>query len=293
MRPNLKNYFAFSGWILPLGLFVGGFILLPVLGTLWTSLHQDVTFLPYHWIGLRHYGELLQDPGIFEAMKFTLLFTLVAVPLELILGLLFALLLNEKTPWQGWLRLAVLIPWMIPTAVAARTWELVYHFNYGILNQVLLKIGLIDAPMNWLGTEMGAFGALVLADVWKTSSFVALLLLAGLQTIPQDLYEQAQMDRANLFQRFFYITLPLLKPSLVVALLFRTIDTLRIFDLIYILTHGGPGGATTSLSFYSYKYLLSGDFGFGSAISAILFLLSLMLSMIYLRAGKFSEVLRE
>jgi multiple sugar transport system permease protein len=129
----------------------------------------------------------------------------------------------------------------------------------------------------------------VVSDVWKTTPFVAIILLAGLQAIPDELYSQARVDRANFLQRFFKITLPLLKPVLIVALLFRTIDALRIFDLIYVLTGGGPGGATTSFSLYGYKYFLAGDFGYGSSVSVILFIIALGLSVFYVRLGKWNR----
>jgi multiple sugar transport system permease protein len=146
--------------------------------------------------------------------------------------------------------------------------------------------------VNWLGSPVSAFFALVLADVWKTTPFVAIILLAGLQTIPEEIYEQARVDGTNLFQRFFSITLPMLRPVVAVALIFRSIDTIRILDLIYVVTDGGPGGSTTSMSLYGYKYFNEGDFGYGSAVAVILFLLAFLLSVSYLRVGGFGKDLR-
>jgi len=153
-------------------------------------------------------------------------------------------------------------------------------------------MGIAAAPVNWLGSPAGAFFALIAADAWKTTPFAAIILLAGLSGIPEELYRQARVDGANLFQRFFRITLPLLRPVLLVTLLFRTIDALRIFDVIYVLTGGGPGGATNSLSLYGYEYFLAGDFGYGSAISVVLFLLAFSLAILYVRlSGYRKEVL--
>jgi len=276
-------------FILPLLLFILGLIFLPVVGTFWTSLFRDVAFLPKRFLGFSNYSRLLKDPNFWQSARFTLLFALVSVALEVILGTIFALLLNEKLPLRGCLRASVLIPWAIPIAISARIWELAYNYNYGLANFLLLKLGFCSGPINWLGSGTGAFLSLLLADIWKTTPFVTIILLAGLQAIPEELYQQAKVDGTNFYQRFLKITLPLLKPVLLVAILFRTIDALRIFDLIYVLTHGGPGGTTTSLSLYGYKFILSSDFGYGSAVSVACFLIAFSLSLLYLRMGRFGR----
>jgi len=287
---ELRDAFTF---LLPLILFISIFILLPVMGTFLISTYREVTFLEKEFVFLENYLKLLSDGAFWQSLRFTLLFVLVSVPLEMVLGLAFALIINERIPFRGLLRTVLLIPWAVPLAVSARVWELIYNYNYGLANLLLLKMGITDEPVNWLGTELGAFIALVISDVWKTTPFVAIIFLAGLQAIPGEIYAQAQIDGANLFQRFFRITLPLLKPVAVVALLFRSVDALRVFDLVYVLTHGGPGGSTTSLSLYAYKHFLAGDFGYGSAVSVILFLIAFLLSILYVRASGFlSEVAR-
>ena len=215
-----------------------------------------------------------------------------SVSLELVLGMLFALILNENIPGRGFLRVAVLIPWVIPVAIAGRIWELIYNYEFGLLNYMAVRSGLAGSAINWLGSATGAFFAIVISDVWKTTPFITLILLAGLSTISEDLYKQARIDGTGFIQRFFHITLPVLKPVIIVALLFRTIDAVRIFDLIYVLTGGGPGGSTTSLSLYAYNYYLSGDFGYGSAVSLIIFLTAGILSILYLKFGKFSEAVK-
>jgi multiple sugar transport system permease protein len=154
---------------------------------------------------------------------------------------------------------------------------------------LIIISGISKHPLNWLGTGIGAFFSIVIADVWKTTAFVAIILLAGLQAIPNELYSQAQIDGASFSQRFFLISLPLLKPILIVALLFRTIDALRVFDIIYVLTNGGPGGATTSLSIYGYKYFLMGDWGYGSAVSVVLFAIAFGLSIVYVQLSRWSS----
>ena len=268
------------------------FVLVPVIGTIVTSLMRDVTFLPEKFLAVENYQRLFSDRHFYESLQFTLLFVVVSVSSELILGLAFALLLNETLPFRGFLRVVILIPWVIPIAISARVWELIYNFNYGIFNYIILQLGISDQPVSWLGSSVGAFIAVVISDVWKTTPFMAIILLTGLSAINSDLYKQAKVDGTNFLQRFFMITLPLLKPVLIVALLFRSIDAIRIFDLIYVLTGGGPGGSTSSLSIYAFNYYVSGDFGYGSAVSVIVFLAAGLLSVLYIKFGKFRETLQ-
>ncbi len=286
---DVKEGYLFSA---PLLFFIGAFIVLPVIGALITSLHQAVTFLPEKFVGAGNYKAILADPQFRQAARFTVGFTVVSVSIEMVLGMLFALIINERLRFRGALRIAVLIPWAIPIAVAARVWELIYNYEYGILNHLALRAGIVSEPVNWLGGSAGAFWALVLSDVWKTTPFIAIILLAGLSGIPRDLYSQAAVDGATPVQKFFRITLPLLKPVLAVALIFRTIDAIRIFDMVYVLTGGGPGGATTSLSLYAFKNFLTGDFGYGSAVSMIVFAIALCFSLFYVRLGGFTKMVR-
>lgn len=273
----------------PLLLFVSAFIALPIAGTLFSSFFSDVTFMERKFVFLANYAHAFSDPGFRQAFAFTLLFIAAAVPLELAIGAAFAVILDQELPLRGLWRACVLIPWAIPSAVSARIWELIYNYSYGLANFIAVRSGLASGPVNWTGTASGSFLALLAADVWKTAPFVALIVLAGLQAVPGDLKAQARVDRATSFQVFRLVTLPLLKPVLTVALLFRTIDTLRIFDVIYVLTGGGPGGSTTSVSLYAYKYFAGGDFGYGSAVSILLFIVSFGLSWLYVRASGFGE----
>ncbi|MCD6276938.1 sugar ABC transporter permease [candidate division WOR-3 bacterium] len=284
---ELRESYAF---ILPLMIFILIFVLLPVLGTFINSFFRDISFMQRKFILFENYKQLFNDSDFYGAIRFTILFILVSVPLEIILGLIFALILNEAVPFRGFLRACVLLPWAIPSAISGRLWELIFNYNYGLANFLCIKLGISTGPINWLGSSLGAFLGIVIADVWKTTPFVTIILLAGLSSIPIELYSQAKVDGSNFLQRFHKVTMPLLKPVLIVALLFRTIDALRIFDLVYVLTHGGPGGATTSLSLYSYRYFLAGDFGYGSAISVVLFVIAFILSVVYIKLGRFAEL---
>jgi multiple sugar transport system permease protein len=289
MLPVDREVLSGFAFLLPLLLFLSGLILLPVLGTFLDSLRRDLPYLPNRFVGLENYLAVLRDNAFWDSVRFTTLFVLVSVPLEVILGLIIALVLNETFPGRTALRAMVLIPWAIPAAVSGRIFELIYNYSYGVANYFTQLLGV--GPVNWLGTELGAFAAVVLADVWKTTPFAAIILLAGLAAIDQDLYRQAQVDRANLVQRFLKITLPLLKPVLVVTLLFRTVDALRVFDVIFVLTGGGPGGSTDAVSLFAYTYYAAGDFGYGAAVSVILFVVALGFSLAYIKMARFGEEL--
>lgn len=284
-KSSIKNTFEAYLYNLPMLLIISAFILLPVFGTFIISFFRDVTFLPTKFIAFDNYLRLFSDAYFINSVLFTLLFTIVSVTIELIIGLIFALVLNEALPARVFLRITLLIPWVIPIAISGRIWELLYNYDYGLLNYLVVTLGISSEPISWLGTTSGAFISIVISDVWKTTPFMSVIILAGLSTINDELYEQAKMDGAKILQRFFNITLPLLKPVLIVALLFRTIDAVRIFDLIYVLTGGGPGGSTTSLSLYAYNYYVAGDSGYGSAVSVIVFFIAVTLSAFYLRTA--------
>ncbi len=264
------------------------FVFLPVIGTLITAFMRNVTFMPTKFIFFENFSRLFSDGHFWQSVQFTLLFVFVSVGLELLLGMMFALILNESFPGRGLMRVVLLIPWAIPVAISARIWQLMYNFDFGIINYIVIHLGISSSPVNWLGSSTGAFFSIVISDVWKTTPFITIILLAGLSIIPEELYKQSMIDGSNFIQRFYYITIPLLKPVIVVALLFRTIDAIRIFDLIYVLTGGGPGGSTSSISLYAFKYYITGDYGYGSAISIVVFFIASSLAVLYIKLGNFA-----
>ncbi|MCH8041331.1 MAG: sugar ABC transporter permease, partial [Nitrospinae bacterium] len=222
-------------------------------------------------------------PVAAQAFMVTFGFVFLSTILELILGLGIALVIHEQFKGRGWVRAAVLIPWAIPTVVASQMWRFIFNDQYGLANLLLFGDRVSDY-IPWLAFPESAFLAIVLADVWKTSSFAALLLLAGLQVIPDEIYDAARIDGATAWRRFWSITLPLLKPALLTALLFRTIDAFRVFDLVFVMTQGGPGDATQVIQFYGYKTLFTeGRVGYGTTISVMVFLTILILSLFYVR----------
>lgn len=268
------------GAILLVGLF-------PLLYTGWESLHLHDLRMPWlgrPFIGLANYAELARDPRFWQSLGHTLFFAAASVALELALGLILALAMNRAFRGRGLTRAAILVPWAIPTVVAALLWRFMFDGNTGIVNSLLTRAGLLQAPLVWFIHPLAAWVPVILADVWKTTPFVALLLLAGLQTIDPALYQAARIDGAGPWQRFRYITLPLLRPALLVAVIFRTLDAFRVFDLVYVLTGGGPGTSTEPIALYTFSSLLQNlRFGYGSALSVMVFLVALLLAMAYIR----------
>jgi len=235
------------------------------------------------FVGLENFLFLLKDLRFQQSLLTTLKFTVISVPLELLLGLGFALLLREKIPGNFLLKITLMIPWAIPTVVSARMWEWIYNPEYGLLNYLLKEVGLLNNALNWLGHPFWTLPAIILADVWKTTPFAALLIYAGLQAIPEELYEAAKIDGAGALRRLIHITLPLIFPIILIVGVFRTMDAFRIFDLIYVMTGGGPANISETMSVYAYKLLFQTlQFGYGSAVSIIMFLIIALLSGLYI-----------
>lgn len=223
------------------------------------------------WVGFRNYLAVLSDPTWWLALRNTVFFSVVSVAAETLLGLGIALVLNAEFRGRSFLRAAVLIPWAIPTVISAKMWTWMYNDMYGVVNAGLLALGIINEPMAWLSTPSTAMAAIIVVDVWKTTPFMALLILAGLQLIPKDVYEAAKLDSESPWRVFFSITLPLLKPTIAVAVIFRALDALRVFDLFYVLT--GNKTETATMTIYARQRLMEfQEFGVGSAASVLIFL---------------------
>lgn len=245
---------------------------------------MDRALIRPNFIGLQNYGKYLTEGRTWQAMWNTVYFTVVSVFFELVIGLAVALVLHRAFIGRGAVRAAVLVPWAIPTAVSAMMWAYLYDGQFGIIAHYFNQLGLISDSSVLLSTGSGAMFSIILADVWKTMPYMALLLLAGLQTISESLYEAAEVDGAGKFQQFLYITLPMLKPAILVALLFRTLDAFRVFDLIYVLTGGGPANSTESVSVYAYQVLFAQqNFGEGSVLSVIMFLSVALISILFIK----------
>ncbi len=236
--------------------------------------------LKSHFVGLLNYKFLLQDSQWWDSVKNTVIFTVFSVSIETLLGLGIALLVNAKFPGRGAMRTAMLIPWAIPTVVSAQMWRWMYNDVYGVINDLMMKVGLSHKAYAWLANPKLMLPAVISVDVWKTTPFMALLLLAGLQTIPNELYEAGRVDGATPWQNFLRVTLPLLRPALLIALIFRTLDALRVFDVIYVMTGTNP--TTMSMAVYSRQQLVDfGALGYGSALSVGIFVIIAIFVVIY------------
>lgn len=245
---------------------------------------MDTCIVKSNFIGLKAYGNLIKDTRFWKALGHTLIFTVISVGIELVLGMLLALIMNKAMKGIGLVRTVALIPWAIPTAVSAMIWSYLYDGSYGIVSFLFNKLGIINSQSAMLLTSHGAMSAAIIADVWKTTPYMALLLLAGLQVIDRGLYESSAIDGAGPVVTFFKITLPLVKPSLLVALLFRTLDAFRVYDLIAILTGGGPGNGTESLSIYAYKLMFDqSNYGYSSVVVMGLFVVVAIIAFLYVK----------
>ncbi len=233
------------------------------------------------FVGLANYTYLLLDAHWWAAVRNTVVFAVVSVSLETILGMIIALALNAHFPGRGGLRAAILIPWAIPTVVSAQMWSWMFNDVFGVINHILLGLGLIAQPVAWLGSPHTALLSIILVDVWKTTPFMALLLLAGLQMLPQECYEAARVDGVHPVKVFFRVTLPLLRPALMVAVIFRLLDALRMFDLVYVMS--GNSRDTMSMSVYARQQLIDfGDLGYGSAAATMIFAIIALFTVVYL-----------
>ena len=260
------------------------FVLSPIVQAFVNSLYRDTPFAERTFIGLQNYRTLFTDDVALGTIEFSLIFVVVSTFFEIMIGLGIALIIHEQFKGRGLIRAAVLIPWAIPTVVAGVMWKYMLNDQYGFVNFAIFGSD-VAHYVAWLASEWSARMAIIGADVWKTSSFAALLILAGLQSIPDDLYEAARIDGAGAVRRFLRITLPLLRPAILLALLFRMMDAFRVFDLVYVMTQGAPGGSTNVLQYYGYQTMFpQQQFGYGSAISVLVFVMIAMVAMILIRS---------
>lgn len=273
--------------VLPAMLTVALIAFFPLGRAFWLSLWDiNLRFAntPRTFVGLENYQEILQDDRFLNALKVSGTIAFWSIAAELILGMLIALVIHREFTGRGPVRASVLVPWALTTVVSAKMWQLIYQTDFGIFNRILGDLHLIATPVPWLASPNFAIWALIGAEIWKTTPFAALLLLAGLQLIPGDLYEASALDGATAWATFWNITFPLLRPTLLVVLLFRLIDVARMFDLPFVLTGGGPGFQTETLTMYTYRVLFQNlSFGMGSALAVTIFLIVMVLSFVFIK----------
>jgi multiple sugar transport system permease protein len=257
----------------------------PIIQSIWYSLLNYIPTYPQfgsQYVGLQNYVKVFQDSTFTSSIGYTVLFTVVSVALEFVLGLLFALVLHQRFPGRGIARAAVLVPWAFPTVISAVVWRaLLWQNNTGAIPAVLHLFGFVPADWAPLASNGTLMAAMIIIDVWKTAPFMALLLLAGLQVISEEVYEAGRVDGANVWQRFFRITLPLLKPAILVALLFRTLDAWRVFDMFFVVA----GNRLSSMSVYAYNEVVTSaiNFPLGVAASTLIFIGAIIIAAIYIK----------
>ncbi|MCA0942635.1 sugar ABC transporter permease [Salipiger pacificus] len=265
-------------------------VFFPMVQTAWMSLHDYVLFRPnvFDWVGLKNFRTALQDEVFWISLWHTAIWMCTTIPAQLLLGLVTALLLNQDFPWRPVARALIIIPWALPSVVIALMWVWIYDSNYGVANEFLLRLGLIQKAIPWLANPDTALAAIILTLTWQGFPFFAVMILAGLQSIPRSYYEAASIDGASPWRQFWHITLPGISGVMVTAVLLRTIWVANSFDVIFVMTGGGPGYATYTLPLFAFvKARTNLDFGYGSAIAVLFTLLLMLVVVVYLkRTGK-------
>ncbi|MHB2170128.1 carbohydrate ABC transporter permease [Alsobacter sp. R-9] len=282
LRESLTPYL----FLLPAMAVTLAVVLVPVAQTLWMSLHDYVLFRPRNvpFIGLGNFARLLKDEVFWISLVNSAWWIGLVVGLQFALGLVTALLLNQSFWWRGVARALIIIPWALPSVIIGLTWTWMYDFNVGVLNDLLLRAGIVEKPVAWLAQPDTAFYAIVLALIWQGFPFFAVTILAGLQTIPDELIEAAEIDGATRFQRLRSVILPSIAGVIATALLLRTIWVANSLDVILVMTGGGPGYATHTLPLYAFLKAYSGmEFGYGSALALVLTALLLAVVFVYVR----------
>lgn len=273
--------------IAPAFIIVFALILIPILRAGWMSVHmidlkQPALGKPF--VGLDNYVEILKDDFFWASIGRTLYFMVVSISLEVVIGVAVAMLLNQNFKGRGILRALVLIPWALPITIDAIMWKWIYNPTYGALNSLLWQLGIIDSYQAWLSSPFKALNMVIIADVWKVTPLVILLTLAALQTIPPHLYEAAVVDGASRWTSFWRITLPLLRPTLAIVLVIRTMDAFKVFDIIYIMTSGGPSDGTKVIAYFTYLEAFSYlRFGRGAALAVLMTLFIAFMAVVYVQ----------
>ncbi len=284
-RDNLLGYILIAPSLLLL-ILIG---MVPIIITVSYSFQYKVLTDPMknYFVGLGNYITLFKNDVVIESFRNTMVFAVLSIIFQLIVGFIGALLMCHAKRGIGPIRTAVLIPWAIPGIIVAYMFSAMFNDQLGVMNRILQTFGIISTSISWLTNKNWAMLVVVIADTWKQFPYVALMLLAGMQTIPGELYESAKVDGAGAIRSFFRITLPNLKSVILIILLFRTMGALRIFDIIFGITGGGPSNSTATLLYQAYKYLFGDmNFGLGSALSTIITLLILFFSIIYIKVFK-------
>ncbi len=287
---KLERKSAIAGYAMlsPAMLVIALVTIFPIGYSIWMSMNtinSTFTGFQFTFSGFANYNIVFQSSMFWQALWFTTMYAAVTVIIELVLGLLVALALNQPIRGRGLAIAVMLIPWTLITVISAQMWGYIYNGIYGVLNYLLMSIHIINAPFLWLGSPVSATISMMMADIWKTTPFVTMILLAGLQLIPSELYEAAKIDGSSAWNSFWRVTFPLLRPSLGLAALFRILQAFGLFDLPFVLTGGGPGTSTMSIAMVAYKAIFNdGAFGPGTAVAVLTVALVILLALGSLKA---------
>ncbi len=281
-----RSYVGY-GFIAPAVIVLAALTLFPLGYNVWLSVQQRILTLPFenHAVGLANYVALAQDTQFWHDLLRTLMFTGISVFVELVLGMVLALVMSKEFRARAMVRVSILIPWAIPTAVSAMLWAMFFDPRTGFVDFFLGRVGLPGSHLVWFNSAFFAWIPIILSDMWKNTPFMALLLMAGLQSIPKELYESARIDGAGSWQAFWRVTIPLMQPVILVALIFRTLSALLVFDTVFVMTGGGPGTATTVVAYYNwYQFFTALNYGYGAAISVVITAVAMLMAFLYVRA---------
>ncbi len=287
---RLERGYVIAGYLMtaPALIVIALVTLFPIGYSIWMSLNTITSTyngFQFSFNGLNNYVTVFQNSMFWQALWFTVTYAAVTVTLELVLGLLVALALNQPIRGRGLAIAVMLIPWTLITVISAQMWDYIYNGIYGVLNAILMSVHIINVPVLWLGSPVTATISMMVADIWKTTPFVTMIMLAGLQLIPSDLYEAAKIDGATGWRSFWNVTLPLLRPSIGLAALFRILQAFGLFDLPFVLTNGGPGTSTTPIAMLAYKAIFNdGNFGTGTAVAVATVGIVIILALLSLKA---------
>lgn len=283
--------------ILPALILIIGIGIVPIVKTISYSFQYYILTDPNNqsFVGVNNYIKILNPNTLvgrnfYNALKNTIVFSVISVVGEIIIGYIAAVLMNRQSKIQGIVRVAVLIPWAVPGIIVAQMFSFLFNDQLGVVNQILITVGIIGENIVWLANKYTAMAAVIIADMWKQFPYVALMFLAGLQVIDKEQYEAAKVDGAGKLRCFWHITIPNLKQILLIILLFRTMGAIRIFDIIYGMTGGGPANSTDTLLNNAYQYIFSDyNYGMGSAMATIITVIIILFSLIYLKILKGKE----
>ena len=286
MHPMTRQKLLPYRFLLPALAITGVVIIYPVFQTLILSIQNYVLYAPdeARYIGLQNFQKLLKDEVFWISLSHSVIWVTSIVVLQLLLGLGSALLLNQSFWWRGVARALVIVPWALPSVIIGLIWTWIYDYNVGVLNDLLLRAHLIDQPVAWLSHPQTSFAAIMLTLVWQGFPFCAVMILAGLQTVPQELYEAARIDGATAFRQFWHVTLPSIAGIMATAVLLRIIWVANSLDIILVMTGGGPGYATYTLPLYAFLRAYSEmEFGYAAALALVMTLLLLGIVFLYVR----------